>query len=176
MTEWNVGLTRKTKIVTKITEWFLPLSRPQSNRLFHPLLSFSRALLPPSPSPLTPRFWKFEATYELFAFMGNNMEDKVVFLGRSGNVELKTTSDATPYPKSVVRPSLDLNITWFLNHINDNGAMIPLSKFSLPLFLTMFLPPLSSHSHPRFLLLHLHLLFPSLPPSLQHRKNVLQNR
>eukprot|EP01128_Nolandella_sp_AFSM9_P006116 TRINITY_DN3077_c0_g1_i1.p1 TRINITY_DN3077_c0_g1~~TRINITY_DN3077_c0_g1_i1.p1 ORF type:complete len:991 (+),score=265.41 TRINITY_DN3077_c0_g1_i1:35-2974(+) len=89
VTEWNVGITRKSKIVTKITEWF----------------------------------WKFEVSYELFAYKGSDIETMVKLVGRTGSLELKTTSDATPYPKSVVRPSIDLNLTWFLNQINDSGKM-----------------------------------------------------
>lgn len=62
-------------------------------------------------------FWKFSVHYEIFAFQGNNPEEKVVFQSRSADCELMTSSKNNPYNSSVVRDSIDLNLTWMLQRI-----------------------------------------------------------
>ena len=66
---------------------------------------------------ITEWFWKFEVTYELFVFYGNEPEDKIVLQGRTGKWELKTTSENHPYPVSVVHDPVDVNITFLLQNI-----------------------------------------------------------
>eukprot|EP01128_Nolandella_sp_AFSM9_P011857 TRINITY_DN876_c0_g1_i1.p1 TRINITY_DN876_c0_g1~~TRINITY_DN876_c0_g1_i1.p1 ORF type:complete len:229 (-),score=50.43 TRINITY_DN876_c0_g1_i1:128-814(-) len=86
VTTWNDSFTRKSKSVTKITEWF----------------------------------WNYHIRYELFAFKGNEPEKSVLFQSHSATVELMTTTEHTPYPKDKVRPSLDVNITWLLQLLDDD--------------------------------------------------------
>lgn len=70
------------------------------------------------------QFWKYDFEYELFAFRGNKAtseEDRVVLRSRKGQIELKTTNgkDSSPYPKVHVQPSMDVNLTWMLNQLED---------------------------------------------------------
>ena len=52
--------------------------------------------------------WDFGAEYELFAYKGNDPEEKLVFQSRGGKVKLITLSKDSPRDKVVVRPSIDL--------------------------------------------------------------------
>jgi len=70
---------------------------------------------------ITEWFWAFEARYELIAFMGNEPEKPIVLSARVGSTELKTTSENTPRPASVVRPNIDVNITWLFAHAHAAG-------------------------------------------------------
>lgn len=63
-------------------------------------------------------FWGFDFKYKLIAFQGNDVDRAITLHARSGNVELKTTSDTTPRPKTVVRPNLDVNVTWLVAHLD----------------------------------------------------------
>jgi len=51
----------------------------------------------------------------------------VTLVSRSGTVELKTTNEYTPKPASLVRPSLDLTISWLLKNLDETGK----AKFSI---------------------------------------------
>lgn len=51
--------------------------------------------------------------------MGNEPDKPIILQGRTGTVELKTNADATPKPVNVVRPNIDVNISWLLAHIDD---------------------------------------------------------
>lgn len=62
-------------------------------------------------------FWNFSVDYELIAFVGNTPEECVVLQKRSGKCELMTSSKSTPKPQTVVRDSVDVNITWLLQNI-----------------------------------------------------------
>jgi hypothetical protein len=74
---------------------------------------------------VTEYFWQFDVSYSLFAFAGSNPEDHPVEIAsRSAHIELKTSADATPQPEVVIRPSIDLNITWLLQHLD--GKLEPL--------------------------------------------------
>jgi hypothetical protein len=66
-------------------------------------------------------FWKFELRYELVAFQGTAIDEAVRIAGRSGTIEIKTTTDQTPRPKTVVRPPLDVNLTWLLGHLDGEA-------------------------------------------------------
>jgi len=65
-------------------------------------------------------FWDFNAQFELFAFKGNNPDEKVTLSQRAGHFEILTSVDHTPKPESVVLPSIDLNITWLLSKIGKS--------------------------------------------------------
>jgi hypothetical protein len=67
---------------------------------------------------ITEYFWKFTVDYEIFAFSGNNVDDKVVLQGRTGDLELITTVKTTPHPSVTVQPSIDVQITWLLQQLN----------------------------------------------------------
>ena len=66
-------------------------------------------------------FWAFDFKYALVAFPGTATEDAIVVHGRAGSIELKTTQQATPRPKAVVRPPRDLNLTWLVTQLDDDG-------------------------------------------------------
>jgi len=70
---------------------------------------------------VTEYFWQFDMTYALVAYQGTDSDHGEVLQTRSGSVELKTSSDSTPKPVSVVRPNIDINISWFLNHLDEKG-------------------------------------------------------
>lgn len=77
-------------------------------------------------------------SYELFAYRGNELEKSVLFQSHSASIELVTTSETTPYPayfflpsdeslvgkklmlRSRIRPSIDVQLTWLLNLIDDD--------------------------------------------------------
>jgi hypothetical protein len=67
---------------------------------------------------ITEYFWSFSFKYELFAFVGNADDKGTPLLSRSGGLELKTTVKSTPRPQSVVRPAIDGNVTWLLQHLD----------------------------------------------------------
>ena len=67
---------------------------------------------------ITEWFWKFSVAWEVFAFRGNDPEERVVLAGRSGGCEMVTTTDATPRPKAVVREAVDASIGWLLGRVD----------------------------------------------------------
>lgn len=69
---------------------------------------------------VTEYFWKYQLEYELLAFQGNNIEEKIVLQGRIGNYEIVTNSKTPPKPQFSVQPSIDLNISWLLSTVNEN--------------------------------------------------------
>jgi hypothetical protein len=50
---------------------------------------------------------------------GNNIDEKASLQGRKGTFEIVTTTKTTPKPQVTVVPSIDVNITWLLQHINN---------------------------------------------------------
>jgi hypothetical protein len=67
---------------------------------------------------VTEYFWSFDFKYELVAFQGTATEQALGLHARSGSIEIKTTQKTTPRPKTVVRPTLDANVTWLLSHLD----------------------------------------------------------
>jgi hypothetical protein len=70
---------------------------------------------------ITEYFWGFDAKYQLVAYQGTAVDDAITIHARAGNVEIKTTQNTTPRPKSVVRPPLEVNVTWLLAHLDGEG-------------------------------------------------------
>jgi hypothetical protein len=70
---------------------------------------------------VTEYFWSFEFSYQLVAFQGTAVDQAITVHGRSGRVEIKTTTETTPRPKTVVRPSLDVNLGWLLGHLDGDA-------------------------------------------------------
>ena len=68
-------------------------------------------------------FWDFSFEYELFAFKGSNPNEKVSLQGRSGGCVIKTTSDHNPRT-DIVRPSIDVNISWLFSRMNSKDQMV----------------------------------------------------
>ncbi|MCS6901257.1 MAG: hypothetical protein RMJ98_16530, partial [Myxococcales bacterium] len=62
-------------------------------------------------------FWSFEFSYELVAYQGNHLETQVL-RRRSGQLELRTSARTAPRPESVIRPPLDVNLSWLLGQID----------------------------------------------------------
>ena len=65
---------------------------------------------------VTEYFWSFEFSYELVAFQGNSEDRAISLLSRSGRSEIKTSVHTTPRPQTVVRPAIDVDLTWLLGH------------------------------------------------------------
>jgi hypothetical protein len=63
--------------------------------------------------------------YEVIAFMGTGerQEDRRTIRKRLGRQELITTTKKAPHPQSAIRPDIDVNITWLLNHFNPASNM-----------------------------------------------------
>ncbi len=70
---------------------------------------------------ITEYLWSFEARHELVAFQGADPSEALVLASRAGRIEIKTATNVTPRPRSVVRPNIDLNLTWLLRQIDDAG-------------------------------------------------------
>jgi hypothetical protein len=67
---------------------------------------------------VTEYFWSFDFQYELVAFQGTADSDTVKLLARKGSIEIKTSQEVMPRRETVVRPALDVNLTWLLGHLD----------------------------------------------------------
>jgi hypothetical protein len=73
-------------------------------------------------------FWNFSFEFELLLFPGNNAGDGIRLLTRAGKSEIKTSSKETPRPQVAIKDTLDLNLTWLLQHIDHETLG---SRFSI---------------------------------------------
>lgn len=64
-------------------------------------------------------FWNFQCDWALFAYVGTDVEHPLVFQGRTSACELITTTEDSPKPEVVVRPSIEFDIGWLLRHLSD---------------------------------------------------------
>jgi hypothetical protein len=58
--------------------------------------------------------WKFDVEYKLIGFCGADPDKRVVLQGRTGTVEIITTTDKSPRPETRVVDPIEANITWLL--------------------------------------------------------------
>jgi hypothetical protein len=58
--------------------------------------------------------WKFDVEYKLIGFCGADPDKRVVLQGRTGTVEIITTTDKSPRPEVRVVDPIEVNITWLL--------------------------------------------------------------
>jgi hypothetical protein len=58
--------------------------------------------------------WKFDVEYKLIGFCGSDPDKRVVLQGRTGTVEIITTTDKSPRPETRVVDPIEVNITWLL--------------------------------------------------------------
>ena len=72
---------------------------------------------------VTEYFWSFEFSYRIHAFQGTDVEEGHTLCERVGRLELKTTTTTPPRPKTVVRPPYDVNVTWLLQHVDDQSRL-----------------------------------------------------
>ncbi|HVJ92033.1 MAG TPA: hypothetical protein VM580_19665, partial [Labilithrix sp.] len=70
---------------------------------------------------VTEYFWRFDFSYEIVAYQGNAPENAVALLTRSGSVEIKTSAKQTPRPKTVVRPPIDVDVSWLLSRLDEHA-------------------------------------------------------
>eukprot|EP00005_Dracoamoeba_jomungandri_P004063 CAMPEP_0174252518 /NCGR_PEP_ID=MMETSP0439-20130205/1954_1 /TAXON_ID=0 /ORGANISM="Stereomyxa ramosa, Strain Chinc5" /LENGTH=954 /DNA_ID=CAMNT_0015333069 /DNA_START=71 /DNA_END=2935 /DNA_ORIENTATION=+ len=66
---------------------------------------------------VTDYYWKIDIEYELFAYRGNDIDDKVVFQGRKGQITKITSSKSSPRPAVTVRDPIKVNITYLLSNL-----------------------------------------------------------
>ncbi len=67
---------------------------------------------------VTDYFWSFDFSYALVAYQGNEPDKPLTLLARIGSVELKTGAKTTPRPLGVVRPPVEVNVTWLLGRLD----------------------------------------------------------
>lgn len=72
---------------------------------------------------ITEHIWRYDARHELIAFQGADPGEPVELSSRGGRVEIKSTTHQTPRPRSVVRPPIDLDLTWVLRQLDDDGRV-----------------------------------------------------
>ena len=70
---------------------------------------------------VTEYFWGFDFEYEIIAFQGTATDRAITLHARKGNIEIKTGAKTTPRPRTVVRPPVDVNVTWLLTHLDAEG-------------------------------------------------------
>jgi hypothetical protein len=58
--------------------------------------------------------WTFTVEYKLIGFCGADPDKRVVLQGRTGTVEIMTTSDKSPRPETRVVDPIEVNVTWLL--------------------------------------------------------------
>jgi hypothetical protein len=70
---------------------------------------------------VTEYLWGFDFEYEIIAFQGTATEEAITLHARKGSVQIKTAAKTTPRPRTVVRPPVDVNVTWLLTHLDAEG-------------------------------------------------------
>jgi hypothetical protein len=70
---------------------------------------------------ITEYFWKVDFEWELFAFRGNKVDDKIVINSRKAQAEMKTSTKDSPRVEARSYDPLDVNITWLLQQINPES-------------------------------------------------------
>jgi hypothetical protein len=65
-------------------------------------------------------FWAFECSYQLFVYRGADINDKIVLQERLGRYEIVSQVKAAPRNTVTSIPTMDLNITWLLQQVNNN--------------------------------------------------------
>jgi len=76
---------------------------------------------------VTDYFWTYTMSYEIIAIrgVGEGAADRLPLSGRSGEVELKTSTKSTPYPEvRVPAAECDVNISWLCKKL-DKGTLAP---------------------------------------------------
>eukprot|EP00026_Physarum_polycephalum_P002207 Phypoly_transcript_02212.p1 GENE.Phypoly_transcript_02212~~Phypoly_transcript_02212.p1 ORF type:complete len:944 (+),score=196.07 Phypoly_transcript_02212:68-2899(+) len=68
---------------------------------------------------ITEYLWEYTVKWELVAFAGVDSENAVVLQSHNGTTELKTLLETPPKPQNLVRPPIDINITWLLQNTDD---------------------------------------------------------
>jgi len=71
---------------------------------------------------VTDYYWKFTCEYELFAYRGNDRDDKVVLQGRKGLHTIETKTKSTPRPLVTVRDPITVNITFLLQNLAEDKS------------------------------------------------------
>ena len=73
---------------------------------------------------VTDYFWEFSVTYELTAFRGpdaDNESNRIILLGRTGNHKIVTSSKINPRKETVIRPPMDIDLSWLLSSCGIGG-------------------------------------------------------
>ena len=69
---------------------------------------------------ITEWFWSYEVQHKLFLYPGNdpNISISLSDVSCANKIDLKTTTEDSPYPKNSISDPVDVTITWLLEHTN----------------------------------------------------------
>ena len=73
---------------------------------------------------ITEWIWRISASFELFAFQGTDASSKIVLSNKASTVEVKTSTEHSPYPSVGGINAFDLNLTWLLQQINPSTRQL----------------------------------------------------
>ena len=72
---------------------------------------------------VTEYWWNFEFSWRLIAFRGNAPEQGLTICAQAGNCGLRTSTEKTPRPMNVIRPAIDVDFTWILQHVDHDAQL-----------------------------------------------------
>lgn len=72
---------------------------------------------------ITEYWWSFEFKWRLIAFRGNAPEQGLTICERGGSCGMRTSTEKTPRPQRVIRPALDVDVTWLLQHVDAEAQL-----------------------------------------------------
>jgi len=73
---------------------------------------------------VTEHFWKFQYSYSLTAYQGNNPANSITIRSKAGEYELKTSVKNTPKPLVRNIPLGQLDLTWLLKNMTSDGQLV----------------------------------------------------
>ncbi|MCC7537080.1 MAG: hypothetical protein IT379_12740 [Deltaproteobacteria bacterium] len=72
---------------------------------------------------VTEHFFRFDLRYELVAFQGATDEQGLSLHARAAHIEIKTPTKTTPRPRTVVRPHVDVDLSWLLRRLDGESRV-----------------------------------------------------
>jgi hypothetical protein len=82
---------------------------------------------------ITEYIWRFDLEYELQAFRGTGdaAGDVIRIMGRSATHEITTGTTTNPRKEVVVRPNVDVTISWLLTALTSQAGGVVMPNFSI---------------------------------------------
>lgn len=72
---------------------------------------------------VTEYWWSFEFKWRLIAFRGNAPEQGLTICERAGSCGIRTSTEKSPRPMNVIRPGLDVDVSWLLQHVDHDAQL-----------------------------------------------------